>query len=412
MILSYPPSNEYDEGMPLSKKLSQRKHEKRSQLGNSPSAAVSGNTPTVQASSPMGSNTVPSAYNTVTKVGNERSLNMPTIHKVVEQLGQVKYAAWADEFEKVAAPRWKQLMRMGEITPALERRLVKGKVLDYAKEISGLDRGSEALAKRHGIKIKEVDPQAIGREVTGLKESLRKLKPGQAISHAKNVAEEAPGVLAQFTGGGFALPLTNTAYLAPKANMIRHSIPATSGSTLAPEAVKAITKRHEVRELIEAARQKARGGRRYWTITRKPQGAEEQALAKMISDNPVQRVLRGGHSIAERVLGGASKASRGIHGGVSKRLQDLQTKVRQSRKAIVAPKGEVLLGKHLDPNVIMDESANIATMPVGARQAFKKLRTNPGAENSVLAPHNFQYGTAPSKKVRRNIMKAFNREQI
>ncbi len=69
--------------MPSSKKPSQVKHEKRSQLGNSPSAAVSGNTPTVQASSPMGSNTVPSAYNTVTKVG------------------QVKYAAWADEFEKI-----------------------------------------------------------------------------------------------------------------------------------------------------------------------------------------------------------------------------------------------------------------------------------------------------------------------
>jgi hypothetical protein len=342
----------------------------------------------------MGSNTVPSAYNTVTKVG------------------QVKYAAWADEFEKIAAPRWKQLMRMGKITPDLERRLVKGKVLDYAKEISGLNRGSDALAKRYGIKIKEVDPQALGREVTGLKESLRKLKPGQAISHAKNVAEEAPGFLAQLSGGGFALPLTNTAYLAPKANVIRHSIPSTSESTLAPEAVKAITKRHEVRELIEAARQKARGGRGYWAITRKPQGAEEQALAKMFGDNPVQKVLRGGHSIAERVLGGASKASRGIHGGVSKRLQDLQTKVRQSRKAITIPKGELPIGKHYDPNVIMDESANIATMPVGARQAFKKLRTSPGAESSVLAPHNFQYGTAPSKKVRRSIMRAFNREQI
>src|SRR5690606_16187992 len=96
-------------------KLPERIHpkkEKRSQMGNfgpnSPSSAVSSNTPTVQATSPTSVPTVPSASSTVTKIG------------------QVIYAAWADELEKIARAKWRIIAEKGgELLKRLERAGLK-----------------------------------------------------------------------------------------------------------------------------------------------------------------------------------------------------------------------------------------------------------------------------------------------
>lgn len=57
--------------------------EKQSQIGGSPFSAVSGNTPTVQATPPQSTPSVPNASATVTKVG------------------QVMFSAFADELEQI-----------------------------------------------------------------------------------------------------------------------------------------------------------------------------------------------------------------------------------------------------------------------------------------------------------------------
>jgi hypothetical protein len=109
----------------------------------------------------------------------------------------VSYTAFADELEKLAAPRWKQVLRAGKLDevhknllrrlrvsdPAMESLRGSGMVreraahaadpkafrkafqertgqvpstaLNYPKEIAGLERGSEAIAKKRGIRILE-----------------------------------------------------------------------------------------------------------------------------------------------------------------------------------------------------------------------------------------------------------------
>jgi len=62
---------------------SRQPQEKQSQIGGSPFSAVSGNTPTVQATPPSNAPSVPNASATVTKVG------------------QVMFSAFADELKQI-----------------------------------------------------------------------------------------------------------------------------------------------------------------------------------------------------------------------------------------------------------------------------------------------------------------------
>lgn len=394
-------------------------HVKKSQLGGQQAGAVSMNTPTVQASQPMNAPTATPASMTVTKTG------------------QVKYAAWADEFEKIAVSKWKAVMRAGGLGAGELSRLQQATIprairvgrgaaaqvqklesggsplLDYSRNITGLRRGSYEQAAKKGLKITEhkTDPQRYVSNIKDTIESLKRGNLGDAYAGAREAIKETPTMMAgTVAGGGMALP-GKRIVLAPEQNVIASQAGLERGSQ-ERRGVLAITKRHEVDEQLEKMRQAAAGQRVGWTPYRDPPANLRQAWAKA-EKHPLLRGMRAAMGVPERVLGAYQRGAGKILGPesrVTKTLGSAAEKARLMRLSGSVPAGKMPAGKHLTPGVITRESANLAMMPEGTRKAFQDIRA--GAEPQMLAPYGLEYGLAPSPQTHRKIMRAFNRGEL
>lgn len=298
-------------------KLPERAGRKKQSQFGSPASAVGANTPTVQPSPTAPTPNVPPASTTVTKVG-ENMLSRETARLI----------GFSDEFEKLAAPRWKKMLRAGKLDevhknilrrlrvsdPAMESLRGSGMVreraahaadpkvfrkafqqstgqvpstaLNYSKEIAGLERGSEAIAKKKGIRIIEGSFPKAMRQADRAREALRKGDLRGVTSHGKAALTEGIGSLSTVGGGGLAIPFGKkpTILLNPLTNAIAVSAGAIPG-TRARKGILAVTKRHEVNEQLAGAAQKATGGRTSgWYITRPPSGDLEEAMSKDLAE--------------------------------------------------------------------------------------------------------------------------------
>lgn len=362
---------------------------------------------------------------------------------------------FSDEFEKLAAPRWKKMLRAGKLDevhknilrrlrvsdPAMESLRGSGMVreraahaadpkvfrkafqqstgqvpstaLNYSKEIAGLERGSEAIAKKKGIRIIEGSFPKAMRQADRAREALRKGDLRGVTSHGKAALTEGIGSLSTVGGGGLAIPFGKkpTILLNPLTNAIAVSAGAIPG-TRARKGILAVTKRHEVNEQLAGAAQKATGGRTSgWYITRPPSGDLEEAMSKDLAEKaiPYARVVERLGQGAGAVESAASKHVPLVGKLISHGASKVKQKSQDILKIVNKLKTELPAGKHMSPDVIMRESKDVATMPSRVQSAFRKLR-NP-AEMRMMG-NRFEYGTAPSRSVRKQIMGGFNRGEI
>jgi hypothetical protein len=140
------------------------------------------------------------------------------------------------ESEKEASAKWRELMRLGELAPKDVLRLRKAGLVDYAREIAGLEKGTQAMAREMGAKIREypaIDVSKIPLHRFG--EYLSTLGPKKATQFAT----------AQSVGAGAAVPAEKQVHLwSGLAPMGR------GDSALAHrDAIRALLRRHEIDEL-------------------------------------------------------------------------------------------------------------------------------------------------------------------
>lgn len=412
-------AEEWESHTPKKKRLPERmKQEKRSQVGSSPAAAVSGNTPTVQATAPMNMPTTPSAESTVTKVG------------------QVMYAAWADEFEKLAAPRWKQILRAGGLGAEELGKLTKADLLNYGKEVTGLERGTEALIKKHNLPPVYTPLSEEGKKqlLTSIADKAKRLKASEALKDARTYLSSR---LSELTPG-MSTPIGT--HVNPK--LLHSAFGSEEASPLGRRAIEAITMRHEADEALARKKfySKVLTPKRMLesSIGAKPLPAGGWAFGGGVPTE-LPPDMKSYMEFAQGLVTGQAKAARvkgQSRGRILKRMHSVPVVGRKlhalgqqmetsaplierralssipSRRLELASKGQAMTGMHINPDVITRESSHVATMPPEAQEAFSRIRGRAGAEQEHLGPYGFRYGTATPPKIRRAIMKAFERGEI
>lgn len=334
---------------------------------------------------------------------------MPPVHD------QVKYAAWADEFEKIAAPRWRQIMNLGKLDPKDEGRLIQAKVLDFAKDIGGYNARSNRVAKNLGLNVveKDVGLPEFTANLSGVIPALKRGRFREAYSRVRSGVKDLPSLAAStIAGGGVAIPSLRTIALAPGHNVISGHLPAQY--PLARKGVEAVTKRHEINEIAKDQQHKGLGNRTGWLVRKKPvEGSVEDLASQAIEKHPAVRASRVISSAPEKVLGVGRRLAEKVLGNKSRivaKLQKAEKSATHFRQGMMVPKGELPAGKHMHPDVIGLESGDVARMPSATREAFKRVRWE--NEQQALKQYGFEYGTKPSPKVMRKVRKAYERGDI
>lgn len=294
---------------------------------------------------------------------------------------RVMYAAWADELEKLAAPRWKQVLRAGGLGAEDVGRLLKGRVLDYGKEISGLERGTEAIAKKHGYTIRRAN---LGELKSGVKELIQKRDPTRLKQTART------GILGAQGGGGLAVGELS----GPTAYMATGLSPVTKGlKGEARRGAEALLTRHEIDELRVAERAARKGPlpERRFVPGRAPETLGERA--SVTSLDAQRRLLDLAQKHAPRFKQGLRESVEGA--------------VQAGTSGLPARRGVLPTGMHFSPDVVARESRNVATLPPAVQQAMTPFR-----RGEVQTMKGFRYGQEMDPRARRQVLKSFARGEI
>ena len=341
---------------------------------------------------------------------------------MVQSALKIQAEAQTAEFLKIAASKWREMMRAGElgaeeiaklrkarrpapapfreygiqdvaamenVTPrkAMELRKTPGEhgpLLDYAREVGGLEEGTQELAKRMGTTIEEIGmPQ--------IRAGLRLAAKGEVRPLLKTLGQ---GAAAQAGGGYLTVPVLNRVMTTPGMS------PVTRGLKKGPSVgADVLARRHEIDELRTAQKameQAAKKGTnpRLFIVGRDPETLGERMTAK------VQDLQRKGAKELER---------RAPEVRDEKIRQAMQGYAAGSQQFIPNRPGTVMAGRHIHPEVIMRESENVAMLHPDVSKHLQSLRKG---EIQTMGPLGFEYGKAPAPGVRKGITKAFERGEM
>lgn len=281
----------------------------------------------------------------------------------------IDFASFSDELVKISAPRWKQLLRAGELGAKEVKRLTGSGVLNYGKELAGLERGNIALQRHLGTPARTIR----GALAHGVKTSLKEKTP-QALAENVFQATRTPelgGLSAFFFGGRPSLVKSKTFFKAP-------------GSTKeVRRATDALTLRHELDEVRSGLRQLKRGKglQPKFRTYKRPETWSEHVVERRLGRQ--RRQIRFLKNQKNPVLRGAGEGMEqgGELGGMGNPLK--------------IPVGKVPAGIHNSPDVILRESQNVATMHPSVRWAMQPSRRG---EQAALKTVGLRYGQAPLRK--------------
>lgn len=297
----------------------------------------------------------------------------------------INYNSFADEISKIAAARWKRVLRAGGLDTGDKGRLLRSGVLDFGKEISGLERGTEELAKKRGFTIRRAGGKELKEGVRGL---IKEKDPKKLLETAQT------GLVAARGGGYAAMPAASTAYVSPRFSPLR----AGKGNEEAQRALEALATRHEIDELITGQEALRGGATRIFVPGRAPKGLREKMTVKSLD---AQRKLL---DLAEK------KVPDMLPPESQEEARTIMEAVGQVGRGVLPVKPGVLpAGRHMSPEVILRESKNVATLPAGTADAMRAFREG---EMQTMGPLGFQYGQESPAGTRRQILKAFGRGEI
>jgi len=287
----------------------------------------------------------------------------------------INLRSFADELEKIATSRWKAAIRAGEIGAGEVKRLRKADLLNYSREISGLNVGTKNIAKKLGIEVKDLSKMPKPRKRVSSKEFQNVLS-----GEAETVSPAMASQLAQGGGGYAAYPQGRVAVVGGPGS--ERFLQGTKGDVRS--GLDALARRHEIDELRSAIK---RGVDR---PVSEIEGRPMFQVSASIKPTAAQK---------KKIESAAKKAE-------SRGRTDV---AEEMRKTITEGVPYSQLGSHISPDVILRESYNVATLPPGVRSGISKNRMG---ESMALRPHGLTYGTAISPQARRRILKSFERGEL
>lgn len=252
--------------------------------------------------------------------------------KIASENPELAEKVAADLLEKISfARRWKD--EVGGLSPEAHQRLVDSGVLDYNRELNGLERGTENLFNAHNtVRSNYTNPEDLGKVIYGnLKDSdyvnsLAKVNYTSTKDLANSIAE------GQAAGGYNYSSLGVNANKAPHHNkgisLTDQSLPYAGNRNLTDfdkRYIDAIVERHEADEI------------RHGIASQK---------------NPMRRVSFGNHDIGTTAV----------------------------------------VGGHLSPKVVMRESANVAPAPENVKDFMNGIRDTAGERMGYKAYYGLDYG--------------------
>jgi len=272
------------------------------------------------------------------------------------------------ELEKIAAAKWRTMLRLGELGPAEIARLQnasrpgnQGKLLDYAREIAGLERGNTALSKAVGIPIQGVSARQALKDVVG---GVRKAVKGEPKPFSELRHQVLGGMLARMGGGARNVPGLGRVYVQKGVGHIGKGLKGQDS-----RAMTAAASRHELDEV--------RAGRKW----------SDRFLSGKKDKADVFETFKTPKTIPEKILNKQNDILR-------KATPDLQ----------LPPRGKVPATQHASPEVVMREGEYLPMLP---KAVTKKLAPHRVGESEVLGRHGYVHGQLPSKKQQRDIMSRF-----
>lgn len=368
--------------------------------------------------------------------------------------------AFSDELEKIAASKWRKMLRAGSLGADDVARLQNaerrggGKLLDYGREVRGIDTGTDELIRKHKIPFHTVDHAAEAEAKAALKKGDLKTAVRRGLDARKS--KKVKKITDKYGGGA---SLRGKVYYDPEGSALLNKARAEAaeqGRTLSPteeQAHRAILKRHEIRETLEGRRILGKElnpraaaesmamlrtpGRIGWKVPgtqeiskTAPQSMQDAAAAARTRGKKIQEAVRQG---MDPTADSAVRAGKAIEragqkaqdmglplsmqtGGkmqsIGARLQSGARGQKEYYKKVVEPlpAGAVSVGQHGSPMPVIEESMNMQMMPPSVQEQWKWGRDL--GESPLLAQHGVNYGTAPTPQQRRQAMKAWENYAI
>ncbi|MGL5715943.1 MAG: DUF5661 family protein [Paraclostridium sp.] len=236
-----------------------------------------------------------------------------------------KKASFSDDIEKIAARAWKS--RLGQIGEDGINKLVDSGVLDRTKELKGLRRGTQNIAKKEHTKLFRNPEHAAGYTTRATKEHAKKLQgidisPSDAAAFKDQVANMGPfgSPMSHYPGKMFhTAHVQKNAY--PKAKKMVNSQLSQFGADVKKDGM--------------------------ISIPRKDKESKKWAQA-----------LLERHEIDETRFG-------------SRAMNNKKTSINTPEHGW---RPTTNFSSHMTPKVVAAESANVAVAPKNARDAFTKMR--------------------------------------
>ena len=382
--------------------------------------------------------------------------------------------ALVDEIEKIAASKWRQMLRAGGIGAEDVARLQSarrpggGALLDYAREIAGVDTGTRALARKYKIPFFERDPSATRES------ALQALRQGNLREAARTGAKALEGKAVQkatrHTGGGLSLGGVVAVDPNNAAVRIARDQAAARGAQLSQQdidAMNAMVRRHEVREAVEIKKRlfpqlKPKALLEQAALLRKPKrvgwivpSADPTADLSSIQDPAMRdkvrqyirltreknKALRAQHMQGAKAVVDVNKSMADVGGRVGKRISDIGRKAKakgipmagrvqsagskMQANAAYSPEfarkhmeasapasatGAATIGQHLSPAPVLEESYLSPMMPGAAQRSMRSMREL--GEVPLLKRYGIEYGVAPTPQQTRRVMSEWSRFNV
>lgn len=296
------------------------------------------------------------------------------------------------EEEKLALPRWRRELVEGTLSRASRKALEPLAKEFRGRAMAGLQKGTKNILEERGRKF-----YRSGFDIPG---AIRKVVKGE-----KPVKElVAPG-MAALGGGGVSAPFLGVA-VRPGASPFHKGVPKEYSKTL--DKLIARHEADEARGVMSAVEKglfmpsrKARGPLEQYVVL---SGKASAPLAKAIT-NPeaIARTAggigRAGKSVAKilpegRIRQGVSAASKALGKSTAEDVKGFTEQMRNMplvRQTLLASKGRIQTGQHVDPSVLIRESQHASLAPKPVREAMRRARESTG-EAALFRRAGWEYG--------------------
>ena len=317
--------------------------------------------------------------------------------------------AFFDEFDKIAASKWREMLRAGGISsggagklrgalrpgigPVRSGEVLHGgPLLDYGREAAGIESGTQNILQRLKAKMHTFSPREAVSQVPGAILN----KPG-AREALKN---QAMAVGIGSMGGGYAaVPALNEAFTSPATSILTRG---TKGDVR--KGVDVLARRHEADELRAVAHGIAQKDVHPFRVARSSQGTLKDRIMTTQSD-AARGLLEKAQEWGKK-LRGSNISSPSWAPGLGKKVQDVGKGLEggaATGKTALPPKGKILSGQHMSPFPVLQEGMHSPMLDPGVARKMRPFRQG---EIETLGPMGYQHGVATPPSVARGIQKA------